>query len=384
MKNADFDVVVVGGGPAGSTCAEFLGKGGLRTALFDHSHPREKPCGGGVTNKAIAEFKIPKSLAERVTEKIIIESPSGDSVELSSPGGGMLVMREKFDAFLLERAKKKAAFFPEKVLSVSRKGREWVVSTAKRKVYCSYLVGADGVNSLVRKTVYQPIPKNLLAQCVGYHIPMPREQVEALFPAAIELYFHSTRNACGYFWIFPKQRTVTVGTGLRLGTTGIKEMVDDFIASHPAAKRLAKPMSHHLHAHLIPFVNKASFYDEPTTGDTWVLIGDAAGHVCPLTGEGIAFAMLGGKLAAEAIVEGDLKRFEKKWRGRYGSFLYWGARFQNFFYSPRLLSLSVKLAKKSETMREFLRDVTEANESYGWLFAKTALLSPKILLEQLF
>lgn len=92
---SDFDVAVVGGGPAGSTCAKELGERGVSVALFDHSHPREKPCGGGVTNKVIRMFQIPESVADIITEYIFIESPWGASLKISSLRGGFLVMRKK-------------------------------------------------------------------------------------------------------------------------------------------------------------------------------------------------------------------------------------------------------------------------------------------------
>jgi len=379
----DFDVAVVGGGPAGSTCAKELGERGVSTALFDHSHPREKPCGGGVTNKVVRQFEIPESIADVITEHIFIESPHGTSLKISSPRGGFLVMRKKFDFFLLERAKKHCTFFNERVNAIKWEGNEWILETGKRKVSAKIVVGADGVNSLVRRTVLAPIPNQLLAQCVGYHIPHDSEYIKKNFSPGIYLFFYSHKKEGGYFWIFPKQNFVTVGTGLRFGVKGIKELVDAFISSHPAAKKIIKPKQEHIHSHLIPFVNKPSFYDLPTSGENWVLVGDAAGHVNPLTGEGIAYAMMGGRLAAEAISKNDLPSYEKKWRKEFGPDLYIGARLQNIFYNPTLMHIAIKLGIRSKTLQNFFKDLIEANITYNKLFKHAIVTFPKVLIEQI-
>ncbi len=128
-----FDVIIVGGGPAGSTCANFLGNENINVALFDHSHPREKPCGGGLSYKAIEKFNIPEKVADLICDRFVIGDHKGINIEVITRNKSFLVMREKFDKYLLDEARKKnILYFKERVTSVNRRNSNWIVKTKKR------------------------------------------------------------------------------------------------------------------------------------------------------------------------------------------------------------------------------------------------------------
>lgn len=352
----EHEVAVVGGGPAGSVCAKELAKAGVDVALFDHSHPREKPCGGAITGRIFDDFKIPRKAYETKVDWLILENQKGDRVEIYHKNMGILVMRQKFDHYLLKEAlKEKPSFYEEKVTKISKKNGGWLLETNKNKIMAKTLIGADGCPSLVRKTVLEPIPKEHLGHCAGYHIPHDREHISKKFSNVMELYFLGPPYLnIGYVWIFPKFKDITVGIGARVGTTGLTESLDKFMQLHPAAKRLNIPKKLNLHSHLVPAISNPKFFDLPTTGKDWLLIGDAAGHVSSITGEGIYYAMEGGKLAAESYLKGNINLFEKAWRAKFGHELYRRAKLQKWFYTPLITNNLIKFARINKTLQNVL------------------------------
>jgi len=387
MKKKKFEVVIVGGGPAGSTCGYELAKAGVDVAIFDHSHPREKPCGGALPRRFFDDFEVPKGVPKRTINWIIVEDQHGHKVRLYQKFGGATIMRKNFDHALFKKAEKASALCIDKqVIDIKKKNDGWIIKTKNKKYEAKFLVGADGCPSLVRRYVLDDIPKEHLAHAVGYHIFHDGIYLKKKFENAIELYFLGKPYVQGgYIWIFPKLDYVTVGLGTMLGTADIRQSLETFIETHHAAKRIIMPEKISLHSHIIPLANSPSFYNLPTTGKDWVLIGDAAGHVNPITGEGIYYAMMGGRLAAKAYLEGNISRYEEYWRKKYGGNLYWGARMKNIFYNPKIIDIVIEMGKRSEAMREILADVIASRVPYDKLILrKLPKILPKILLEQFF
>jgi geranylgeranyl reductase len=379
------EVAVVGGGPAGSVCAAELAKGGVDVVLFDYSHPREKLCGGAISGRHLRELKIPDDIIEREINWIIVEGQHGHNVKLYEKKGGIVLMREKLDYYLFKKSKEEGAKqIKERVTNFEKKKNKWIFKTNKNILYKSdFLVGADGCPSLIRKKILGDISKENLAHCVGYHILHKKSHIEKKFGDAIELYFLGKPYVdLGYIWIFPKMDFVTIGLGTKLGSLQIQKSLEKFINNHPKTKRLIIPKEMTLHSHLLPFISSPNFYKTPITGKNWVLIGDAAGHVNSITGEGIYYAMTGGKLAAKSYLEGDISLFEKYWREKYGGDLYYGSRLRDLFYNPKLIDIVINIGNKSSKMREILADIIATRVPYDKLFKKKLVFNlPKIFLE---
>jgi len=350
------EVAIVGGGPAGSSCAYELSKNGIDVALFDHSHPREKPCGGLISSRIFEEINIPENVVERHVDWLILEDNKSNKIKIFRKNVAIMVMRKKFDNYLLNKAiKSGATFFKKQVKKIYRKNNFWILESDKDKFKSKILIGADGSRSLVRKTLYKPLPYNLLGHCVGYHILHEKEYIAKNFLNAAELYFLGQPYVnIGYAWIFPKIEYITVGIGAKLGTPNLSQSLEKFLKEHPAGKRISNPKKLFKHSHIIPAISDPDFFRLPTSGRNWILIGDAAGHVNPLTGEGIFYAVMDGKLAAKACIEKNITLYEKYWRKEYGSDLYWNAKIQKFFYNPLIINNLIKIAKKDEEFKDLI------------------------------
>ena len=152
----------------------------------------------------------------------------------------------------------------------------------------------------------------------------------------------------GFIWIFPKSKSINIGIGSLERGSKLKQSLDQFIHSHPAGKRL-KHLDGQLFSHLVPTIWQKDFLDLPCSDSSWALIGDAAGHVFPIGGMGIYYAMKGGALCGSAILDGDLNLFEKYWKEEYGGELYYGAENVLKYYSP--LGLIFWIASILENLR---------------------------------
>ncbi len=320
-----FDVGIVGAGVAGSTCAQVLGEAGISVALFDNSHPREKPCGGLLDNRIVDEFSIPKQVLENEIKWILAERYAFQKRLFIEPSM-FIVSRKDFDHYLLERALRNnsVVFYEEKVNHLSGGQNDWTLITNKdRSVKVKFLIGADGCPSLVRRYVSNPIDAKLVAPTVGYIFQCSSKYLQENFePNTGEVYYSQTYvRKRGFIWIFPKKNSINFGIGAMEPGRELRLSLDKFLFSHPAGKRL-RTLKGHLYAGLVPHIWQKDFFDRPCTGNNWALIGDAAGHVDSIGGAGIYYAMKGGMLCAQAFLQGNIHLFEKSWRQEYGDELY--------------------------------------------------------------
>jgi geranylgeranyl reductase family protein len=351
-----FEVGIVGAGVAGSCCAQVLGKTGIKVAIFDHSHPREKPCGGLIDFRVADELQVPEELLEREVRWILAERFKL-RLKMSIKPSGFIVSRKKFDQHLLQRAldNRSVTFFNEKVNQIKREEKGWTLRTNKDKsVKVKILIGADGCPSTVRSHVLKPIPPQFLATTFGYEFTCPSNYIEKSFAEnTVEAYYSSKYvQKGGFIWIFPKKTSINVGIGSLETGKKLKQSLDKFISSHPAGKRL-QHLERRSFAHLVPTIWRKEFFDLPCSGKSWALIGDAAGHVYPIGGMGIYYAMKSGMLGGSAILDGDLSLFERYWQKEYGDELCYGA--ENLLKYYGRLGFVYWLADAFENLRESLK-----------------------------
>lgn len=290
-----FDVIIVGAGPAGSHLAYLLARDGLNVAIIDRdAFPRDKVCGGGLTRKTVEHLGIDLApVVERQMRGALITWRNQSTIIKDvAVSPGCMVLRSRFDDFLLQRARQAgAAFFPETAfVDVVEQGGVLEVATNRRALRAPWLVAADGVGSAVRGRVFGK-------QAVDY-VPALEALVEVdaavMEPYAQRALFDLGGMARGYGWIFPKGDHLNVGVYSPFGSTGLKSELARFLSCYPA---LAHPRSVKYKGYAIPVRNRRNQFVK----DRVWLVGDAAGLAESVFGEGIYFALKSATLAAQAF-----------------------------------------------------------------------------------
>lgn len=333
------EVAIVGGGPAGAYCALNLARMGIKPVIFDHSHPREKPCGGGISPPVILKFPfIEEFRSSGLTfGKFKIISCIDTEVMTAQLENGFSISRRCFDQGILKMAIENGArLIKERVTDVQKKGASWIITTDNSAHTARILVGADGVNSIVRRKIVGPISPKNLALTFGY-LAIGPEQKNATIKFLGQI--------PGYIWVFPGKEFSNIGIGSDLiNGRALKEYLDTFITSHlPKSKIISK------YAAMLPSVSDPQFFKLQSAGENWILIGDAAGHVDPISGGGIMYALWGAEMAAQAISKKDPKSFDKMWREAYGRILEERCRNKEAFYDPLESTILMIIALANKT-----------------------------------
>jgi len=341
-------VAIVGAGPAGSSCAYKLAQHGVHASIFDHSHPREKPCGGAISNAVEDLFpplkEHPIEHSERNSMTVI--APSGRRIIVHFRNNKILgFSRARFDQYLLKLAVNEGAnLIDEKVIGVERKHGWWKVRTESQSYDAKTLVGADGVNSMVRRNTIGPLSRRDKGICFGYLTKgLENENTIIKFLPAIK----------GYVWVIPRAENTSIGGGStdiprfheRARFYEVKKEVTAFVNKHyPQAEIVSEWTA------MIPNIKDSKVFRIPIAGQDWMLIGDAAGHVNPISGSGIVYALLDGEKAADAIAENHPEVFNKLWFEAYGQSLIVDTKLRGWIYQRPLLELYCMYMKAGSIM----------------------------------
>jgi geranylgeranyl reductase family protein len=342
-----FDVAVVGGGPAGATCAAFCAAAGLRTVLLEREKfPREKVCGDCINPacwpvlRRLELFErvhaLPYAKLDRVEfiaisgQKVIVDLPSGEESEIS-------IKRSLFDNLLLEHARELGAEIHEKsiVTALSKTAADnWKIDIVTQTFVTRFLVGADGRNSTVarlRNLLPRPERERVALQA---HIPLPPD-----FGNRIVLQFLPE----GYSGQAPVNKN---------------ELNLCLVGTPPTISSLRQWAERHFGIaadqpwRTITPLTRAPI---PVAHENLFLIGDAARVVEPFTGEGIFYALRSGDRAATAIakiLQGEdrqsaVREFRRAHAAMYRGRLWINRLARAAVLSPRLASLLLRFAPLS-------------------------------------
>jgi len=360
-----YDLVVVGGGPSGATAAHDAARAGLNVALLDRAG-RIKPCGGAIPPRCIRDFEIPpEMLVARIFSARII-SPSDRKVDMPVTNSYVgMVDRGPFDEWLRERAAQAGAERRTGTYeSFSRDGYGTATIHYKEKdgtpgtLRARCVIGADGALSKIGKDTVRGAHK--MPYVFAYHeiIEAPEVRSEAYESDRCDVYYRGSLSPDFYAWVFPHGKTMSVGTGSANKGFSLKGAVADLRQQMgfdgQTIRREGAP---------IP-LKPLKRWDN---GRDVVLAGDAAGVVAPSSGEGIYYAMLGGRLAADAAIAflrtGDARELttaRKRFMKEHGRIFFILGIMQYFWYSSDKRRESfVKMCEDKDVQRLTWESYTE-------------------------
>jgi flavin-dependent dehydrogenase len=342
--------------------------------LVDPQAPWEKPCGGGVTAKALTSFGIFASdLPRKSIERITLYFGDKTSVSVTPQQPLAVVSRRELGKYLIDEAEKAGvSILRSRITQIEPTAQGWKLSARDRLVQSDFIIGADGATSLVRRNVGTPLQPEELCVTLGYFIP-------GEFAPHMKIFFVPSFE--GYIWSFPRPQHISYGLITRSlpgWTSRAKELLSNFIIADLGAEVLEQA---EFYSAPVPCLGPSSWKNNQIAGERWALVGDAAGLADPITGEGIHFAFKSAEILSETIERPD--QYAAKVSYEIGRELARAARMYKRFYRGHFLAgdfrkRTVQFSRRSRTLRTILGNLVAGNQSYLDLKKKLVYSIPSI------
>jgi flavin-dependent dehydrogenase len=382
-------IAIVGGGPAGALAGALLAAEGRDVVLFDEKLAWEKPCGGGLTYKALRQYPFLADAGSESNLNLIdrceLISPSGQRVRFRLRYPVAIFSRLALNGLLLERARSAGvAVHQERVTRITRTGavgkadreKDWQLLTPQREYRASYLMLAAGARNPFRSQFLSAIAPSDLMVTAGYFIPGWSSLMQIQF----------LKGITGYIWIFPRADHVSAGIAGKMGevpTAELRRILERWLEENGFCLDGAR-----FYSHILPSFRAQTFERLEVCGDGWAMIGDSAGLVDPITGEGLYYALRSAELCAGALLAGRPDEYGALLEQELLAELTIAARVSQRFYSGQIfgdsvLERMVSLTAQSASFRDLMSDLFAGTQGYRDLRARLCRMLPSVMAEGL-
>jgi len=356
-------IAVLGGGPAGAFAAEQLASAGLEVQLFDEKLAWEKPCGGGLTYKAYTRypFLLQNETPKRFITAINLGAHDAGSVTLNLDDPLLIYSRLDLNRLLLDRAARAGARIEKtRVLEMTRETTGWSLRTQKGATRADFCIVATGARNPLRNAGAQLTGKDAMC-ALGYYVPGERTGIDIQFLSRLE----------GYIWVFPRCGHLSVGIcGKGESAASLRARLEQYMSERGIAVSGAR-----FYAHVLPSLDAGSWRTNRVAGDGWVAVGDAAGLVDPITGEGLYYALRSADLAARAVLSGKTDAYRGMLGVDFVSDLELAASLApriylgKFLFGP-VMGRMVQFARRSPRFAAIVQDLLSGRQPYIGLKAR--------------
>lgn len=356
-------VAVLGGGPAGAFAAERLAAAGFETLLFDEKLAWEKPCGGGVTFKAYSQYPFlmeNDAPRKRVTETVL-SAPGAVPATLKLDHPLLIYSRFDLNGLLLDRARAAGARIEKtRVLALEHNGHGWSIRTKEGPFAADFCIVATGARNPLRQVGTELTAADTMS-ALGYYVPGERDRIDIQFLDGLD----------GYIWVFPRAGHMSVGIcGKGQTAAELRARLEAWMAQHGFSTEGAK-----FYSHLLPALDTPAWEHNRVSGDGWLAVGDAAGLVDPITGEGIYYAIHSADLAVQALISDPADpgpAYAKLLRRDITGDLEFGSTlahrvFHGKFLAGPITSRMVQFTRRSPRFRAVMQDLFDGTLPYTGL-----------------
>lgn len=349
-------VAVLGGGPSGALAAGKLAAAGIPTTVFDEKLAWEKPCGGGLTWKAYSQYPFLNegSTAKKVIRESVLAAPGAAPARLTLDHPILIYSRYDLNNLLLRRAQDAGAQLERtRVLGADRTENGWKIRTKNGTAEADFCIMAAGARNPLRNLGTQLTPSDSMT-ALGYFVPGDRDQIDIQFFAGL----------AGYIWIFPRCGHLSVGVCGKEPAASLRARLERYMEEREISKEGAT-----YYGHVLPSLETASWKKNRIAGDGWMAVGDAAGLVDPITGEGLYYALRSGDLAAQALIEERVGDYSAMMHKEVSEELEFASQLADHFFHGNFLwgsvtSRMVQFTRLSPTFRAMMQDLFAGTQPY--------------------
>ena len=356
-------VAVLGGGPAGAFAAEQLASAGIRTVLLDEKLAWEKPCGGGLTYKAYKQypFLIDNDTPKKLITETVLSAPRAGAVNLRLSEPLLIYSRFDLNRMLLERAERAGAHIEKaRVVGMERQGSRWLLRTNAGMLDADFCIVATGARNPLRDVGTELSAADAMS-ALGYYVQGHQEQVDIQFLPRLE----------GYIWVFPRCGHLSVGIcGKGEPASSLRQRLENYMREKGIPAKGAA-----FYSHLLPSLETAAWKKNRVAGEGWLAVGDAAGLVDPITGEGLYYAIRSADLAAKALLSEignlaeKLQAYRRMLRRDFAADLEFGSRLAKRVFLGRFMlgavpQRMVEFTRRSPRFSAIMQDLFAGTQPY--------------------